>query len=67
MDHGLTQQQLAARVGTSYAQILRIESGRQRTNLDTLVRVARALDLKVVLAFEHTTREERLERQTVAL
>jgi DNA-binding XRE family transcriptional regulator len=67
MDHGFTQQQLAERVGTSYSQISRIESGRQKTNLDTLLRIARALDLKVELAFEHTTREGRLERQTVAL
>ncbi|HZS90203.1 MAG TPA: helix-turn-helix transcriptional regulator [Chloroflexota bacterium] len=67
MDHGLTQQQLAERVGTSYSQISRIESGRQKTNLDTLLRIARALDLKMVIGFEGTSREGKLERQTVAL
>lgn len=67
MDHGLTQQQLAERVGTSYSQISRIESGRQKTNLDTLLRIARALDLKVVIGFEGTSRDGTLERQTVAL
>ncbi len=67
MDHGLTQQQLAERVGTSYSQISRIESGRQKTSLDTLLRIARALDLKVVIGFEGSSREGTLERQTVAL
>jgi len=67
MDHGLTQQELAERVGTSYSQISRIESGRQKTTLDTLLRIARALDLKVVIGFEGTSREGKLERHSVAL
>ena len=67
MDHGLTQQQLAERVGTSYSQISRLESGRQKTNLDTLLRIAHALDLKVEIGFEGTSRDGRLERQTVML
>ena len=67
MDRGLTQQQLAERVGTSYSQISRIESGRQKTNLDTLLRIARALDLRVAITFEHTTREGQLDQRTVAL
>ncbi len=67
LDLGLTQQQLAERVDTSYSQISRIESGRQKTNLDTLRRIARAPDCWVVIGFEHTTRERQLERQTVAL
>jgi DNA-binding XRE family transcriptional regulator len=65
IDHGLTQQQLAERVGASYSQISRIESGRQKTNMDTLWRIARALDLKVVIGFEDATDEGKLERQTV--
>lgn len=67
MDHGLTQQQLAERGGTSYSQISRIESGRQKTNLDTLLRIARALDLKMVIGFEGTSPEGKPVRQTVAL
>jgi len=67
MDHGLTQQQLAERVGTSYARISRIENGRQKTNLDTILRIARALDLKVVIGFEGTSPDGKPERQTVAL
>jgi ribosome-binding protein aMBF1 (putative translation factor) len=67
MDHGLTQQQLAERLGTSYSQISRIESGRQKTNLDTLLRIARALDLKMVIGFEGTSSEGKPVRQTVTL
>jgi len=66
MDHGLTQQGLADRVGTSYSQISRIESGRHKTSLDTLLRIAHALDLKIVIGFEGTSREGKLERQTVS-
>jgi DNA-binding XRE family transcriptional regulator len=67
MDRGLTQQQLAECVGTSYSQISRIESGRQKTNLATLLRIAHALDLKVVIGFEGTSHDGKPERQTVAL
>lgn len=67
MDRGLTQEQLAERVGTSNSQISRIESGRHRTNLDTLLRIAKALDLKVVLGFERTTPGGRAKRDLVAL
>jgi DNA-binding XRE family transcriptional regulator len=67
MDYGLTQEQLAERVSTSYSQISRIESGRQKTNLDTLLRIAHALDLKVVIGFESISRDGKPERQTVVL
>lgn len=54
MDNGLTQEELAERVGTSHSQISRIESGRHRPNLDTLERIAHALDLKLLVEFEST-------------
>lgn len=66
MDKGLSQQQLADLVGTSYSQISRIESGRHRTNLDTLSRIAHALDLRMVLGFESTTPSGRAKRDLVA-
>lgn len=67
MDHGLTQQELALRVGTSYSQISRIESGRHKTSIDTLVRIAHALDLKLVVGFEHRSSEPEPVRDLVAL
>jgi transcriptional regulator with XRE-family HTH domain len=66
MDKGLSQQQLADLVGTSYSQISRIESGRHRTNLDTLTRIAPALDRRIVLGFESTTPSGRAKRELVA-
>lgn len=67
MEHGLTQEQLAKRVGTSYSQISRIESGRQRTSLETLLRIARALDLRMVIGFEETLGEAAGRRELVAI
>jgi ribosome-binding protein aMBF1 (putative translation factor) len=66
MDKGLSQQELADLVGTSNSQISRIESGRHRTNLDTLTRIAHALDLRLVLGFEATSASGRPKRELVA-
>lgn len=66
MDKGLSQEQLAELVGTSYSQISRIESGRHRTNLDTLSRIAHALDMRLVVGFETTTSSGRTKRDLVA-
>jgi ribosome-binding protein aMBF1 (putative translation factor) len=66
MDKGLSQERLAELVGTSHSQISRIESGRHRTNLDTLSRIAHALDLRMVLGFESTTSGGRAKRDLVA-
>ncbi|MGQ0826712.1 MAG: helix-turn-helix transcriptional regulator [Actinomycetota bacterium] len=66
MDKGLSQQELADLVGTSNSQISRIESGRHRTNLDTLTRIAHALDLRLVLGFEATSASGKPKRDLVA-
>lgn len=66
MDRGLSQRELAELVGTSYSQVSRIESGRHRTNLDTLSRIAHALDLKMVLGFESTAPSGRAKRDLVS-
>jgi ribosome-binding protein aMBF1 (putative translation factor) len=49
---GLTQEQLAERMGTSHSAISRIESGQHRTSVATLERLADALDARLVMAFE---------------
>jgi DNA-binding XRE family transcriptional regulator len=67
MDHRLTQQQLAERVGTSYSRISRIENGRQKTSLVTLQRIAHALDLKLVIGFEGTSHEGKPKLRTVSM
>ena len=67
MDAGLSQQELASLVGTSHSQISRIESGRHRTNLETLQRIASALDRTLIVGFESTDSKGRLKRDLVAL
>src|SRR3954470_10028754 len=49
---GLTQQQLAERMGSSHSAISRIESGQHRPSVATLERLARALDLRFLVGFE---------------
>jgi DNA-binding XRE family transcriptional regulator len=65
-DKGLSQQQLADLVGTSHSQISGIESGRHRTNLDTLTLIGHALDRRIVLGFESATPSGRAKRELVA-
>jgi ribosome-binding protein aMBF1 (putative translation factor) len=67
MENGLTQQELADRVGTSYSQISRIESGRHTVSIDTLRRVSHALGLKLILGFERQEVDEEPHREFVAL
>jgi ribosome-binding protein aMBF1 (putative translation factor) len=49
---GLTQEQLAGRMGTSHSAISRIESGQHRTSVTTLQRLAEALEARFVMGFE---------------
>ena len=49
---GISQQELARRVGTSHSAISRLESGRHKTSVETLQRVAEALGVRLVLGFE---------------
>ncbi len=50
--HGLSQQELAARVGTSHSQISRMESGRYPTRVGTLKRIGDALGLNLTITYE---------------
>jgi len=49
---GLTQEQLAERMGTSHSAISRIESGQHQTSVATLQRLAEALGVRFVMGFE---------------
>lgn len=49
---GLSQEELAERMGTSHSAVSRIESGRHKTSVETLRRLAHALDLRLVVGFE---------------
>ena len=45
---GLTQKELAEKIGTSQSAVNRIESGRQNTTLETLARISEVLDKDVI-------------------
>ena len=64
LDLGLTQQQLAERMGTSYSAISRIESGQHSASVQTLQRLAAALEMQFVMGFEHGP-PEKLVRELV--
>lgn len=53
MELGFTQEELATRMGTSHSAISRIESGRHSTSVQTLQRLATALEMRFVMGFEH--------------
>jgi ribosome-binding protein aMBF1 (putative translation factor) len=53
LDLGLTQEHLAERMGTSHSAISRIESGQHSTSVQTLQRLAAALEMRFVMGFEH--------------
>jgi ribosome-binding protein aMBF1 (putative translation factor) len=63
---GLTQQELAERMGTTKSVISRIESGQHRTSTDTLRRLAEALDGHAVIGFEFDS-DKRLQPELVRL
>lgn len=48
---GLSQRELAARMGTTQSVISRLEEGSARNRIDTLARVATALGRHLVLSF----------------
>jgi ribosome-binding protein aMBF1 (putative translation factor) len=49
---GISQEELARRVGTSKSAIARLESGRHQPTVETLRRVAAAFDVRLVIEFE---------------
>lgn len=52
--YGLTQRQLAERMGTSISAISRVENGTHRPSVETLERLARAFGERLMLGFEDT-------------
>lgn len=47
--HGLSQQELAQLTGTTQSAIARLESGGRPPRIDTLLRIAEALDCQLVV------------------
>jgi ribosome-binding protein aMBF1 (putative translation factor) len=66
MNLGLTQAELAERMGTSHSAVSRIESGQHATTVATLQRLAEGLDLRFVVGFESGSRKKPV-RELVAV
>ncbi|MPZ14475.1 MAG: helix-turn-helix domain-containing protein [Chloroflexi bacterium] len=62
----MTQQELARLIGTSHSVISRIESGQHKTSVETLSRIAKALDARLVVGFQSGP-AERPEQYPVAI
>ena len=56
---GLTQAQLAALCGTTQSAVARLERGTRPPRLDTLLRIANALDCELDVTLRPRTRTER--------
>ena len=52
MKLGLTQEELASRMGTSHSVISRLESGQHRFSLATMQKLAKALETHLVYGFQ---------------
>ncbi len=63
---GLTQAELAARMGTTASAISRIESGQHATSAQTLKKLGDAFGARAVLGFEFGS-AEKPERELVVL
>ncbi|MBI3970757.1 MAG: helix-turn-helix transcriptional regulator [Chloroflexi bacterium] len=63
--HGLSQEELAARIGTSHSQISRIESGQHKSSVETLRRLAEAFHTDLVVRFEPHDQGRRLTQRVV--
>ena len=56
---GLTQEQLAERIGTSQPTVARWEGGKQLPSLRSLIRIAEATGFQLTLALRSSARSER--------
>ena len=56
IDHGLTQSQLARRIGIRQPAVARLEAGEHMPTIRTLLRIAEALDIEILLDIKPPTR-----------
>lgn len=59
---GLSQRELAELCGTTQSAIARFETGSRPPRLDTLLRIAAALDCELEVTFRPRTRTKRSDR-----
>jgi len=54
--HGLSQQELAELTGTTQSAIARVERGKRPPRIDTLARIAAALDCELIIELRPRTK-----------
>lgn len=59
-EHGLSQRTLAKQLGMTQPQIARLEAGEHNPTIDTLARLAQALDIEFVIDVHPRQREPKL-------
>jgi len=64
-DHGLSQRQLAHRLGTSTSRVVELESGEINPVLETLTKIAAATGIEFAIDIAPANRDPRLVNQTV--
>jgi ribosome-binding protein aMBF1 (putative translation factor) len=65
MQLGLTQAELAKRMGTSNTAVARIECGQPATSVRTLERLAKALETKLEIGFAHESEVQTADQREV--
>jgi transcriptional regulator with XRE-family HTH domain len=61
IEQGMTQEELARKVGTRQPNIARLESGRRTPSLGLLRRVAEALGARLIVRIEPPKEDKRLD------
>jgi transcriptional regulator with XRE-family HTH domain len=59
-DHGLSQRALAKNLGMTQPQVARLEAGEHNPTIDTLARLAQALDIEFAIDVHPREREPKL-------
>lgn len=67
LDYGLTQKELADKIGTSHSAISRLESGQAAITLKTMKRIAEALGGRLVVGFELESSDGNAASELVAV
>jgi ribosome-binding protein aMBF1 (putative translation factor) len=62
-DHGLSQRQMAERLGVPQSDVARMELGEHNPSMERLIRVARGLDLELMIDIRPQGKESKLPRK----
>jgi transcriptional regulator with XRE-family HTH domain len=58
IEHGLSQTQLARKLGLKQPAVARLEAGEHMPTIKTLLRIAEALDIEILIDIKPSTRDQ---------